>query len=134
MQLWMFFSEEYARKDCPLNSVDAALSVNSGLLRLKYKPLDTSKTKKQSKKQDSPKEHKQKTNPQNTQTLKKTVLHAMHWIPLCSKENGSMTLKQFNIKFTWSLFISNDKSKIRLKGKKKKNTYKFITVSKECFE
>lgn len=71
MQLWMFFSEEYARKDCPLNSVDAALSVNSGLLRLKYKPLDTSKTKKQSKKQDSPKEHKQKTNPQNTQTLKK---------------------------------------------------------------
>ena len=29
------------------------------------------------------------------------ILHAMHWILLCSKSNRSMTLKQFNIKFTW---------------------------------
>lgn len=52
---------------------------------------------------------------------------------LCSKSNTSMTPKQFN-KFTWWFFRSNNRSKNRVKGKREKNTYKFITLSKWCFE
>lgn len=125
------FKSYHSKKKLPfkLSSFSTLCCDNSWLLRiLNIKILALQKITKNPK-TTTKKKPQPKNTRQNTMHFffklqgrsRNLILHAMHWNPLCSERNSNMTLKQFNIKFTWWLSGLMIKAKRnRLKGKRKR--------------